>query len=237
MSEEKNTIIDIVVDSFSKMVKAFKEHGFLLATYVFMLFLILYSFVLNPININTIIEKKFEKEKADREFVDDKAFEKRLKADKLMMPILDKIVERNEDIERALIFEMHNGTISKGKLDLLYLSATFESISTDKPKLEYIADNFQKQSLNSMFVGGVSMFAYKRYLYFSDLAQNGNDSRLLKKLNKFGVNSVMILPIIDSNHIPVILLCLTSSTSFDAESEYNRIEPYLHQVSEILMQP
>ena len=120
-----NNFITICVNAFNKFVAVFKKNGILTVTFIMVLFLIFYLIIINPININSIIEKKLYNENKEREYVDDTAFERRLQADEYCMPLLDEIVENNHSIDRAMIFELHNGVKTKGHIDMLFMSCTF----------------------------------------------------------------------------------------------------------------
>ena len=86
-----NNFITICVNAFNKFVVVFKKNGILTVTFIMVLFLIFYLIIINPININSIIEKKLYNENKEREYVDDTAFERRLQADEYCMPLLDEI--------------------------------------------------------------------------------------------------------------------------------------------------
>lgn len=232
----KQNIINIFINAFNKFVAVFKKNGILTVTFILILFLLFYLIIINPININTIIEKKLQNKDKEREYVEDTAFEKRLKADEYCMPLLDEIVENNHLIDRAMIFELHNGVKTKGHVDMLFMSCTFESIASDKPELDMISDMFQRQSINSMFASGIHPLRFKKYLYYNDLVTSREGtSRLLKKLNKFGIKSVMIIPVLDSKNVPIILIILASSNDFDAETTYERLKPSLNNLKNILI--
>lgn len=239
MEDNKETRGDLmtkIVDAFDKFTGIFSKHGKFWVICLMFLFLIFYAFILNPININHVVEKLLEQRQTDREFIEDKGFQKRLQADRVLMPILNDIVEDNDSIQRAIIFEMHNGTISKGRVDLLYLSATFETIDSDNIELDLIGDYFQKQPLNSLFANGLDNIMYKKYMYFSDLTKTREGtSRFAKKFYKLGVNSVMLIPIKDENDVPLIILVLASEYQFNAEQEYQKIAPLIANLKNILM--
>ena len=231
-----NNFITICVNAFNKFVAVFKKNGILTVTFIMVLFLIFYLIIINPININSIIEKKLYNDNKEREYVDDTAFERRLQADEYCMPLLDEIVENNHSIDRAMIFELHNGVKTKGHIDMLFMSCTFESIASDKPELDMISDMFQRQSINSMFASGIYPLRYKKYLYYNDLiTSREGTSRLLRKLNRFGIKSVMIIPVLDSKNVPIILIILASSNDFNAKEAYNKLKPSLNNLKNILV--
>ena len=55
-----NNFITICTNAFGKFVAVFKKYGVATVTYILLLFLIFYSFVINPININNIVEKALD---------------------------------------------------------------------------------------------------------------------------------------------------------------------------------
>lgn len=70
-------MITKITNAFNKFVETIKKHGVLISLYAVALLIILYSFIVNPVNPNTIVNKLYEhKEKEHIESVD-----KRLQAD------------------------------------------------------------------------------------------------------------------------------------------------------------
>ena len=99
-----------------------------------------------------------------------------------------------------------------------------------------ISDMFQRQSINSMFASGIYPLRYKKYLYYNDLiTSREGTSRLLRKLNRFGIKSVMIIPVLDSKNVPIILIILASSNDFNAKEAYNKLKPSLNNLKNILV--
>lgn len=233
-NETRGDFVNKITEAFDKFVGTFKKHGIASVTFIFVLFLLLYSFIINPISIKEIVDKAIENNNSNISFIEDKAFEKRLQADRLLIPILNEIVEENDSIQRAIICEMHNGITTKGHLDLLYLSATFETIDSNYPELDLIGDFFQKQPLNSLFGHGVDNLMLKKYVYYTDIGNKNVSSRFARKLSKLGINSVMLVPIKDENDVPLIILVIASEYNFNPETEYVKIKPLLSNINNIL---
>ena len=87
-----------------------------------------------------------------------------------------------------------------------------------------------------MFASGISPLRFKKYLYYNDLTTSREGtSRLLRKLNRFGIKSVMIIPVLDSKNVPIILIILASSNDFDAKTEYEKLKPSLNNLKNLLI--
>lgn len=227
---EKGFISEII-KGFEKFVDIFKEKGLVLVTFIMILFLVFYNLILQPLNVNNIIEKMLEKERTERQFIEDNMFEERLKVERTIIPQLDDIVERDTLITRVLCFEVHDGVQTKGKLDLLFMSCTFESISSELTSEEPIGDNFQRQSINSLFPSGLQTITYKKYVFWDENSTN----RFYKKLTHFGVNYAMCIPIKNKKNIPLVLLVLCSDKKFNAADKYNFLEHTITGIGNILI--
>ena len=220
-----------IVKGFEKFVAVFKKNNVMIVTYIFILFMLFYNIVLQPINFNNIIEKVLERERTERQFIEDKDFENRIKVERTLIPILDNIVETDTLITRAFIAELHNGIKSRGRMDLLFFSITFDAVESNRQDMETISEYFQRQSINSMFPTGLQSIAYKKFVYWDETSSN----RLYKKLTHFGVNYAMCIPIKDKNNIPLVLLVLCSEKPFNAKDKYSYLEHTITAIGDMLI--
>lgn len=234
---EKSGFVSAIVKTFDGFVKVFKKHGLLTVTFIMVLFLLFYSFILHPVNINQIVTDALKKENEIRIEQQQKSIEQRIAADKMMNELMNDIVD-NFNVNRCLLFEIHNGTSSLTNLEYLFYSATNELINTNNTQgedvynLEYQADSFQKQHIAN-FIGQVvyNRLKHEKYLYFSNLESYHRTSyRFINKLKDIGAESVMIIPFV-SNNIPMVLLVLTSK---DTEMDCSRIYDYVEKFRPII---
>lgn len=237
MEQKKNNLINIFTGAFDKFVQTFKKHGVVTVTYIMLLFLLFYAFILNPININSIVEKAFVKNQKEVEQAKSDAALQRMKADELLVPVMEEIAER-DDVSRVLLLEKHNNSQNISGIDFLYLSSTYETIDPTDLSLDYIGDSFQKQYVTN-FLGSeiIGLLSHKEYLYYSHIEECQHTShRLLHKLSKFGAKSLMLIPFRNGNNRPLLILCVISNKGdMDEEAIFNFVKPYIKPIKQALM--
>ena len=246
-NEEKGGgIIGGIAKAFEKFITIFKKHGILYSVFVLCIISIFYNVIISithrPINIDTVVSEVLHKEDKIKAEKQEKSVEQRIEADKMINDLMVSLVE-NFNINRCLLFEIHNGSTNLSNLEYLFYSATSEIINTnnkhgeDVYELEYQADNFQKQHI-SIFLGQTvyNRLKLEKYLYFSDLDQYHRQSyRFINKMKNIGAESVMIVPFVNSN-IPKIILVLSSKDKeMDAPRIYEQIERYRNNIEKLLM--
>lgn len=241
-SEKRSEFWQGIVNAFDTFVVVFKKNGLATVTFILVLFMIFYSYILHPIDINKIVTEALQKEDAIRTEQIEKSIEQRFEADKIINGIMTDIVD-NYNVNRCLLFEIHNGTQNLSGIEYLFYSVTNEVINNKNENgqtvydLDYTADNFQKQHVAN-FIGQVvyNRLKHEKYLYFPNLENYHRTSyRFLNKLHNNGAESVMIIPFL-SNNIPMVILVLTSKDpEMESASIYNYVERFRPQIEKYLM--
>lgn len=233
-------ILSSLSNTFGKFIALFKKNGILYTLLMMLLFIIFWTLIINPIRVNDIIEKRlehqWEQELKQLEETKLAAEEKRYNADALITPIMEDIVEKF-NVDRALLFEAHNSTSNICGIDFLFYSSTYEVINYDDYNLDYIGDNFQRQYISNMLGSEImTMLSHKDYIYYNDLVNyRRNKSRLLTKLNKFGVQNVLIIPIKNNKQQPILLLVICNNNTMEAKTIYEYFKAFEKQIEQSLI--
>lgn len=240
--ETKSGFIEGIVRAFDGFVKVFKTNGLWLVTFIMLLFMIFYSFILNPININDVVTKALEREGQIKQEQMDASVEQRIEAEKLILTMMNHLTQ-SYNVDRCLTLEMHNGSQSLTGSEFLFLTATAEVLSdkaddeTDAYNLDYIADNFQRQHISNV-LGETTYNRLKveKYLYYSNLDKyNRSAYRLINKLRLFGAKSVILIPFVAQNKPMVILVCCSHYDTMDANAIYKYVEGYKMAIEKYLI--
>ena len=233
-------VLSSVSTTFSKFIAIFKKNGVLYTILMMILFIIFWSLIINPIRVNDIIEKRLEHqwqiEKEHINITKVNAEEKRYNADELITPIMDDL-QQKFNLDRVLLFESHNNSTNISGVDFLFYSNTYESINLEDNSIDYIGDSFQRQYIHTLI--GKELFTrlkHQNYLYYNDLKNyKRSKSRLLVKLNKFGSNNALLIPIKNSKQQPVLLLVIADRDSIKTDEIYNYFKPFEKQVEQSLI--
>lgn len=235
--ETKSGFIEGIVRAFDGFVGTFKKNGLATVSFILVLFMILYSFVLHPIDINSIVTKALQQSKLEEMEQKQRSIQQRLQSDKIMLNMMDELTS-NYGVDRAMLFELHNSTQNISGIEFLYMSCSYEVLNPNDYDIEYVADSFQKQYL-TQFVGNESYNKLKHtdYLYFSNLEDyHRSNYRLIAKLRHFGANSVMLIPFVDGKNMPLLILVLVSdSKEMDAQKIYNYVKSFRTSIEANLM--
>lgn len=242
--EKKSGFFAAIVKAFDSFVQTFKKHGLLTVTFILVLFLLFYSFILHPVDVNKIVLQAFQEESKLKQEQIKAAIEQRLEADKLMLTLMNHLVE-NYHVDRALVFEMHNGSQNLSGCEFLFLSAVSEvlsnrtdSLGANGYDLDYIADSFSKQHITNI-IGETTYNRLKteRYLYYSNLSQYTRSTyRLINKLKTIGhAKSVMLIPFVSDGKPLVILVLCSHNETLDAEGIYKYVDGFKSSIERNLM--
>lgn len=231
----KNFLI-YIGEAYKKMCEAVGKHGILIGVIVAMLMMMVYSTLIHPININSIVEKAFEKERQEQADATEQAFERRIKADEVIAPILERIVEEY-DLSRAMVLEKHNSVTSLSGIDFLYLSATLEVLNPNDLDLEYQCENFQRQTVSNYFGELINSFKYKEYVYVSNIGECKHPHhQIMRKFGKLGANSLLFIPLKDEKHRPLAIIVFTSKAeTMPAEDIITSLKPNLKLFKSLLV--
>lgn len=199
-----NEITNALSNAFAKVVNAVKRNGVLISTWAVLLFIILYNFIIYPININEIIKEKHDQMEAQH----NENVDKRLLADQLIPTILENI-RIKYTLDRVSLLEMHNSTQNINGVSFLYLSMIYEEVADS---VDYITDSYQYQRTGNFY----EMFAEMKKdgcVILNDMANNKDPkyTRISKRMVKNGTHSAMFMPITNTNGRIDAVLVLSSS--------------------------
>lgn len=197
-------IANALSNAFAKVVSAVKKNGVLISTWAVLLFIILYNFVIYPININEFIKENHNQMEAQH----NENVDKRLLCDQIIPTILEN-VRIKFDLDRVCLLEMHNSTQNMNNVSFLYFSMIYEEVSDS---VDYVMDNYQYQRTGNF----TEMFkAMKKcgYVIMNDMdnVKDPKYSRITKRMVKNGTHSAMFIPIFNQNMRIDAILVLSSS--------------------------
>lgn len=216
--DEKQTIIGTIIGTittaFSKFVGVVKRNGVAISTYCTLLLIIIYSIIINPINLEHIIETLQKNDIKEHS----KSIDKRLLADQLVPPILENI-RLKYGLDRVCLMEMHNSTESINRVSFLYMSLVYEQYDFTNDSIMSVSDSYQQQR-TSEYYEIFSEIAKQGYLYIGNIKNyNGSvASRLTKKLIHNGSNSIFIIPLTKNNRIDAMLVMTSRKPSIDIKT-------------------
>lgn len=198
---EKRTIIESISNGITKVFSSVKRNGVLVCTWATFLFILLYSFVIHPIDVNSLIyEMNSKKEKVHEESVN-----KRLLADEAIPILLDNF-RMKHDLRRVCILELHNTTSNINGVSFLYFSMTYESFDADNDSIESVGYMYQSQRTSEYYQVFNDM-GKKGYICYDNLKENNfYGIRFLKNVHKNGSDSIMIIPIMKDGRINALLV-------------------------------
>lgn len=196
-------IANALSNAFAKVVGAVKRNGVLISTWAVLLFILLYTFIINPININELIKEKHNQMEVEH----NENVDKRLLADQIMPTILENI-RIKYNLERVSLLEMHNSTQNMNGVSFLYLSMIYEEVADS---VDYITDAYQYQRTGNFY----ELFNEMRkdgYVILNNMEkQDPKYSRITKRMVKNGTHSAMFIPIFNQNMRIDAVLVLSSS--------------------------
>lgn len=197
-------IANALSNAFAKVVGAVKRNGVLISTWAVLLFIILYTFIINPININEFIKENHNQMEAQH----NENVDKRLLADQMIPTILENI-RLKYNLDRVCLLEMHNSTQNMNGVSFLYLSMIYEEVADS---VDYITDAYQYQRTGNFYEVFTEM---KRdgYVIINDMehCEDIRFKRITKRMVKNGTHSAMFIPITNTNGRIDAVLVLSSS--------------------------
>ena len=211
MEEQNKTLLGTLASAFSKFVGVVKRNGVAVSTYCTLLIIIIYSVIINPINLEHIIDKIHTNDAQEHSA----SIDKRLMADQMVPPILENIRLRY-GIDRVCLMEMHNSTESINKVSFLYMSLVYEQYDFTNDSIMPISDYYQKQR-TSEYYDILNEIDKKGYLYIEDIKnyKGITGARLCKKLLHNGSNSIFIVPLTKNNRIDAMLVLTSRKNSMN----------------------
>lgn len=199
-----NVLITAMSGAFAKITGAVKRNGVLISTWAVLLFIVLYTCIINPLDVNKILnERNTIKENQHRENV-----EKRLLCDQMIPTILEN-VRIKFNLDRVCLLEMHNSTQNMNNVSFLYFSMIYEEVSDS---VDYVMDNYQYQRTGNF----TEMFKEMKkcgYVIMNDMdnLKDPKYARITKRMVKNGTHSAIFIPIFNENMRIDAILVLSSS--------------------------
>ena len=210
---EKNIIVETIGSMFSRFVGVLKKYGVLLSTWAVLLFVILYSVIINPFDMNKMISA-MEK---DRNTQHQESIDKRLIADQTVPAIL-KSLRLENGLTRVCLMEMHNSTENINNVSFLYMSMVYEDFDFQNDSIMSVSDFYQQQR-TSDYTDVFNVMKTKGYVYLEDL-DNYKDEfciRMVRKVRHNGVKSIMLVPLFNGSRIDGILVMTSFNKTMDVK--------------------
>ena len=211
---ERSAIINALSSGLSKFIGVFKKNGVILSSWVVLIFILLYSFIINPLDINTVI-KEIEKDKSSQHSI---SVDKRLLADQVI-PTLLKNMRLEYNLNRVCLLEMHNSTENVNSVSFLYMSMVYENFDFHNDSIMPIMDMYQNQRTGG-YADIFKAMQRKGYVYFENMDDYKRDFgiQLVKKVHHNGAKSMMLVPIFNKNRIDAILVLTSFNPTMDTKS-------------------
>lgn len=210
----KFNLLQTIFDGFSKLVTVIKNNGAMTSLWSVLLFIFLYTFIINPININEIITQSNKQKDIEHTA----SIDKRLLADEVMGEILDKL-RLKHNIDRVSLLEMHNSTSNINELSFLYMSMTYESLDAFNDSIPYVSDQYQ-QIRTSEYLQVIKECARKGYLYLSveTAKKDVRFVRLAKKLEYNNTKSILFYPLYNGRRLDAMLMFSSNKDNFEYQN-------------------
>ena len=228
--DEKQTILETIASAFSKFVGIVKRNGVAVSTYCTLLLIIIYSVIINPINIEHVIETIHKNDIQEHTA----SIDKRLLADQLVPPILENI-RLKYDLDRVCLMEMHNSTENINKVSFLYMSLVYEQYDFANDTIMPVSDYYQKQR-TSEYYDIFKEMDKNGYLYIGDLKNYDGivGSRLCKKVVHNGSNSIFIVPLTKDGRIDAMLVLTSRKDQMDVNIIGSQISIYVEKLKTLI---
>lgn len=222
-------IANALSNAFAKVVGSVKRNGALISTWAVLLFIILYTFVINPINVNELIKEKHDQMEAQH----NENVDKRLLADQLIPTILENI-RIKYNLDRVCLLEMHNSTQNINGVSFLYLSMIYEEVADS---VDYITDAYQYQRTGNFY----EMFAEMKrdgYVILNNMnnVKDPKYTRITKRMVKNGTHSAMFLPIFNQNmRIDAVLVFSSARDTINSKEIWAGISKPIEEIKKLIL--
>lgn len=223
--------LQILIDGFNKLVSTVKRNGALTSLWAVVIFIVLYTLVINPVNVNEIIiQTNKQKDKEHTESVD-----KRLLADELIPEILDKLRLRY-GVDRVSLLEMHNSTSNINDISFLYMSMVYESIDAFNDSINYVSDQYQQQR-TSEYSTIIKELARRGHLYLNNIdeCKDARFVRLARKMTSNGTHSILFYPLYNGRRLDAMLLFSSSKDDFDYQDVLMNVNKPVAKIKSLII--
>lgn len=230
MEKQDNSIILNISNALTKLINGVKKNGVLISTWCVMLFIITYSFIINPFNVNEIVKELNLKQQTEHT----ESINRRLIADDMIPVILDNI-RIKQGVDRVCILELHNNSTNINNVSFLYFSLSYERFDFKNDSINYIGDFYQHQR-SSEYSEIFKEMKIRGYAYYSNLSQKDYGIPVLRKISNNGTNSLLLIPIYNNeNQINVILALSSKQDNFNINNITVDLYPQLVKIKELLL--
>lgn len=223
-------MITKITNAFNKFVTVVKKQGVLISLYAVALLIILYSFIVNPVNPNIFVtELNKQKEKEHKESV-----EKRMKADTYVPQILKKIrIEYN--MYRVCLLELHNNTENLQGVSFLYFSMLYEDFDFTDDSITEITDSYKQQRI-TQYADLFKDIQRNNYAYYSNLKEYNEEHsyRLIKKVAATGANSILYFPLRHNGQIKALLTISSTQSEIDITKILSNISTEIDAIQDLI---
>lgn len=239
MGEEQNkswysSVIETIANSYTKVLEAVKKHGMMVSLFVMVLFVLLWSLIINPIRFNDMIEMQWKHHIENEKNVKDVMVQRRYDADEVVGGIMTNIMDKYK-ANRIILLEKHNSVQSLGNVDFLYLSCTMEQIDITRDEMDYISDDLQRQIVPNLLGNQmINLLRHRPYLYYNLENYKRSECRLLMKLKKIGEREVLMIPFSDKNNRPLLIMVICGD-NLNVDGIVNYVDGYKKQISDLLI--
>lgn len=229
-------ILNGMTGALSKFVSIFKKHGFVYVTLVLILFVSCYTLIINPIRIDKLVEKRIENMYDQEKQREAETMQRRIKADQIVGDIMTRMVDKFPAIHRVLLLEAHNSLKSLQNVDFLYFSATMEMLTPNSRHMVYLADDLQRQMrLNLVGNNMIQTLKHRNFIYYDNISECKHpEHRLIHKLADAGDGEAIIIPFLNDNDEPVMLL-VVSGEELPVNDIIEYVDEFRKQIEACLM--
>lgn len=214
---------------FDKIVKLTVKHGKITILYCVMILFLVYNIIINPIDVNRLLDKYTQKQDETHR----KGMQKRQEADLVIPALLDGLRHKTQ-ADRVALFEFHNGLSNTLDLPFYHFSATYESIDIDNDSIEEINDQYKDQTTGN-YQSLFKKIKRERYIFTNDIETSPN-TKLVRKMKHNGVKSYYLCAIYgDNNHLVGVLSVVSNQVDGLDETQLNRITPEItHRLANLI---
>lgn len=226
-NKKKGNAFVSIIETFNKFTSHVKKNGLLITFMSLLMFLIAYSWILNPVDINDMAKAVIQQQKIEH----DKEVKKRLAIDDYLPTFLERC-RLKYDVDRVCFFELHNNTKSITNAAYLYFSCQYEDYDRKDSTMYSIKDNYQYQRTGE-YNQLMKLLKENEYIYISHLTEylKRNQYSILKRLHRNDVESVLFIPIKNDLNYPIAIIVLTSR---DSEMNIDKIKTEITKNNKIV---
>lgn len=222
-----NEVSNAITNTIVKISNAIKKNGIMVITWAFIIFAMSYSIIINPININEVINGIHTKDKMEH----DENVNKRLLADQFIPNILETI-RLKYNLDRVSLLEMHNSTNNINGVSFLFFSMVYEDVNDS---LDYISDNYQYQRTGN-FSDLFSEMKKKGCVVINNMKHDTKYKRITKRMVKNGTQSAIFIPIYNQNgRIDAMLVLSSCKTTIDYPTISKTLPKYTNEIKKYII--